>query len=352
MTSKFARAALFTCALLLTAPVLPPTRAGAQTPVAAASTCANEIGAIDSKIQAFDQQVKEDVTGFLVDGAADAALADARSVLKNRTSPPSARIAAHSAYQTWIDSFERISKSYGVTLEELETCLATSGCDMLDFSKRQSQAFRKWMESYLSGATQDALARVRSTRSMLDGYVKQLGGTAAGSAMAAVQCMKQYERAQVANADVVDLNVPPTATATAPAPAPAPVAMRRGASKAKLAVVAVGVVGAGAALGYALNKLAEPDVSAVTGIAFSGGVGGFGAFFSVRITPAIDQIPISCTWRGSSGRQVSRSTTTSPGGSASCANADVASWPDATLTLIASVTGRESDLTISRVYYP
>lgn len=346
MTGKVERAGLLVLLVLsvVATLLLHPSRSFARTPSATASDCKAEVDAIDGKIQEFDKQVKKDATGFLIDGAASAALADARKVLQNRTSPPAARVAAHAAYQEWIDSFEQISATFGVTLEDLERCLMTSGCSMADFAKRQSQAFQKWMESYLSGSTQTALERVRAVRSMLDGYVKQLGGTAAGSAAAAVQCMKEYELAQVSNAGVVDASATPRGRMAAPA------AKKRGANVGAIALVSAGIVGGGLALGYALKEAEGSDVSAVTSIAFSGGVGGFGSFFSIRITPALDRIPITCTWRGNSGRQVTRSTVTSPGGTASCANSDVSSWPDATLFLSAIVTGRPELTTGTRVY--
>src|SRR6185436_1401414 len=49
----------------------------------------------------------------------------------------------------------------------------------------------------------------------------------------------------------------------------------------------------------------------VTGIAFSGGVGGFGAFVSGKITPAgLFGVSITCDWMGSLGSKATRTTTT------------------------------------------
>jgi hypothetical protein len=87
----------------------------------------------------------------------------------------------------------------------------------------------------------------------------------------------------------------------------------------------------------------------VTGIAFVPGVGGFGAFVNGKITPAgLFGIPITCDWVGNLGSKATRTTSTLSS-SFTCSNADVASWPDASIIISATVTG--TTLTTS-VHYP
>ncbi len=92
---------------------------------------------------------------------------------------------------------------------------------------------------------------------------------------------------------------------------------------------------------------APTNNTGVTGITFDGGVGGFGSFINVKITPLLYGISITCNWSGSSGSNATRTTTTL-GGNATCANSDVASWPDNIITITATVTG--TNLTATRIY--
>jgi hypothetical protein len=91
-----------------------------------------------------------------------------------------------------------------------------------------------------------------------------------------------------------------------------------------------------------------PTTGGVTGIVFSGGVGGFGAFINGKITPAgLSGISITCGWVGNLGSKATRTTTTLSS-NFTCSDADVASWPDNSLVISATVTG--SALTTSRTY--
>ena len=91
-----------------------------------------------------------------------------------------------------------------------------------------------------------------------------------------------------------------------------------------------------------------PPSGEVTGIAFSGGVGGFGSFINVKITPdGLFGVSITCDWVGNLGSKATRTTTTLHS-DATCSYADVASWPDSTGTITATVTG--TSLNVSTTY--
>ncbi|MEO8379574.1 MAG: hypothetical protein ABI779_07900 [Acidobacteriota bacterium] len=99
---------------------------------------------------------------------------------------------------------------------------------------------------------------------------------------------------------------------------------------------------------HATTTLAVGSAGGVTGIAFSGGVGGFGAFLNGAITPpGLSGISITCGWLGNLGRNAT-TTTTTLSSKFTCADADVASWPDPSLVISATVTG--TTLTTSRQY--
>jgi len=91
----------------------------------------------------------------------------------------------------------------------------------------------------------------------------------------------------------------------------------------------------------------DPPPGEVTGIAFSGGVGGWGSFVNVKITPdGLFGVSITCDWVGNLGNKATRTTTTLHS-DATCSNADVASWPDSTGTITATVTGTPLSVSIN-----
>jgi hypothetical protein len=98
----------------------------------------------------------------------------------------------------------------------------------------------------------------------------------------------------------------------------------------------------------AATTVTVSSAGGVTGIAFSGGVGGFGSFINGKITPAgLSGISITCGWVGNLGSKATRTTTTLSS-NFTCSDADVASWSDASIIISATVTG--TTLTTSRTY--
>ncbi len=92
----------------------------------------------------------------------------------------------------------------------------------------------------------------------------------------------------------------------------------------------------------------DPPPGEVTGIAFSGGVGGWGSFINVKITPdGLFGVSITCDWSGNLGSKATRTTTTLHS-DATCSNSDVTMWPDTSLTITATVTG--TSLSVSTTY--
>jgi hypothetical protein len=90
----------------------------------------------------------------------------------------------------------------------------------------------------------------------------------------------------------------------------------------------------------------DPPPGEVTGIAFSGGVGGWGSFINVKITPdGLFGVSITCDWVGNAGSSATRTTTTLHS-DATCSNSDVVSWPDSSITITATVTGTPMSVSI------
>ncbi len=97
-----------------------------------------------------------------------------------------------------------------------------------------------------------------------------------------------------------------------------------------------------------INELPTPAPNGVTGIEFTGGVGGWGSFANVKISPAgMSGVLITCEWTGNLGSKAT-STTTTLNSTAVCSNAGVFSWPDTSITITATVTG--TSLKTSIVY--
>ena len=91
-----------------------------------------------------------------------------------------------------------------------------------------------------------------------------------------------------------------------------------------------------------------PSSCSISSIIFTSNPSGFG-FINGVITPALSNIPITCTWRGNLGSTSTRNITTAPNGSFTCASSDVASWSDPSITITAAVTAC-TNVSVSRTY--
>ena len=357
MAFKNLRASMLV-ALMLASTFLVVSRAEAQ------GNCPEVIDQIDRETQAFNEEARKQNLNFLIDGGVSAAIADAGKMLKVKTAPSQASALDMDKHINTLESWEAIQASFGVSMKDLLECLGpNSNCSLIDFMAKQKEAFQQWMQTFLGDGTQAAIDRVTRAQSLLQNHVKQLSGTAAGSIKAAASCMSDYSQRAQAPRDVVDLGDPapkepavkePTVKEPAPkGPAPREPAVGRGPSGAR-AVLLGGTIAIAATAGvaaYVYSQNAGSDAASVTSIVHTGGVGGFGGLFNVRITPVLGNIGITCSWVGSSGSQATRTTVTSPGGTASCANNAVTSWPDRSLGLSARVTG--TDVTTgTRTYVP
>ncbi len=91
-----------------------------------------------------------------------------------------------------------------------------------------------------------------------------------------------------------------------------------------------------------------PPTCAVSSIVFTSNPSGNG-FINGAITPALGNIPITCTWRGNLGSTSTRNTTTAPNGSFTCSSSDIPSWSDTSITITAAVTAC-TNVSVSRTY--
>ena len=91
-----------------------------------------------------------------------------------------------------------------------------------------------------------------------------------------------------------------------------------------------------------------PSSCSISSIIFTSNPSGNG-FIHGAITPALGNIPITCTWRGNLGSTSTRNTTTAPNGSFTCSSSDIPSWSDPSITITAAVTAC-TNVSVSRTY--
>jgi hypothetical protein len=249
-----------------------PVTARAQAVISGGQSCSQMISKIDRDLGAFQKGMRDDTIDFIKSDALDAA-GDAVSPIID-SSPTLAGAAKAQEYidvlQRWRDTCSR----YRTTFEDLESCVNTKGCSLLDLAKRQNQALKEWLDGIVSDNSPASLERVRKASSLLRNYTTQLEGNLEGGVNGALSCLKDYQqRANYNNPDPVDLRPPPPATpAPAPVPAPAPKS-GGGASVGKL--VGVTLAGAAAVVGGVvlakeidkqLNDCSSQETAAMNGM--------------------------------------------------------------------------------------
>lgn len=244
--------------------------------VYAQSNCGQDVvDRIEREQQAFKADVDKQNADFLINGAQDAAIADASKVLKDATKTAAQKANAYDPFKAWLEEGERITQMYQATLADLGRCLESGppGC-LLDFAARQNEAFKRWMNSFLSEGTQTAIERVKAAESILQNHVTRLASVAQGDLHAAVASMNRcLDTAKQQQAQAVDTRTPeptPTETATPKPPEPPKTTSGSGGGMGAGTGIALlgGAIGGGLIYGLATKK------DATSGSSSSGSSGG------------------------------------------------------------------------------
>jgi hypothetical protein len=243
-----------------------------------------------NKIRAFDEEAKRQAMDFAVDTTVDVALGDARKILADKTIPSQASALQMELHKTKIETWEQIQKTFAVTVEDLWACMAPgSTCNMLDFMKKQKQAFQRWMQTFSSESTQGARERVGKARELLQNNVKQLAGNAIGSIGAAVACMDLHVKAGAA-ADPVDTGNPPQGAQTIP---------KKGGGPVPRILIAGGAAAATAVTLAKVLPTLTPSIadSSSTGSGSTGGSGvrGYDGTYDFQFSSATSSGPTTLT---------------------------------------------------------
>lgn len=181
----------------------------------AQGNCDQVLDQMAQDTEAFRNQLNRDAAGVVGDEAIGPALKEARRLVAEKVpTPESARLARE--VEGTLDSWEKVVKAFGASLEDMARCLKSSesGCFMRIVG-RQTEAMRYWMQALADQGTQAAIARVERMSKLVNDYVSRLGTNAVTHTSMGAGCVAQ----------VIDRAPPPPAppvTATTRAPAPPP----------------------------------------------------------------------------------------------------------------------------------
>lgn len=214
------------------------------------ANCAKEIDNIERETQAFDRDVRDQNLDFVKSDVKDAALSDIRRRLAGN--PTSEALFDLKDKKEKFDSWAEIVKNSGTTLEDLKTCIATKGCPLQEFAKRQNKALAIWIQSLGDEGINTATERVNNAASLIQGYASRTLSMAEGSALRAVEnCTEQFEQHAQANTQAkmeIQVTPPPPPPPSSGQPSGAETPPAKGPSAGAKAAAVVGGLALGGAI--------------------------------------------------------------------------------------------------------
>jgi hypothetical protein len=165
MVTSHKSVAVLLSAVLATSSFLAPVHAKTS------ADCAPEINRLQSETREFGRDVEEQVRAFTQAEVADASLNAMGTLLKNN--PTAAALSDLRNQKKKWDDWGELTKATATTLEDLSKCISTPGCSLIEFARRQNEAFRLWIQSLASDGLSAASERVSKAASLYRGYVNR-----------------------------------------------------------------------------------------------------------------------------------------------------------------------------------
>jgi len=199
------------------------------------ATCDTAIQAIEQQTAQLVRTVESDVRDYIKNDVVETSLSGIRSHYKNN--PTSEALFdlkdKWDKFNQYVDYLRRAR----VTLEDLQRCLATPGCALTEFAKRQHQAIAKWIQSLGNDSVNAATERVNKAARLIQNYADRSLNLAMRTAVAtAEQCNARFEEAATGR----------TVATTAPAGPPSAAGQSSSRSGGNTALRVIGGAAAGA----------------------------------------------------------------------------------------------------------
>lgn len=178
------------------------------------ASCAQVIERLERETQAFDRDVQAQSLDFLKSDVTDTALSGIRRRLAGK--PTSEALFDLKDKKEKFDSWAETVRNAGITLKDLQQCLATPGCSRIEFAKRQHQVLARWIQSLGNEAINAATERVNKAASLIQGYATRTLSLAMDSALTGVNnCTAQFEQSVMSTSAPVTTSAPTSGTSPA-----------------------------------------------------------------------------------------------------------------------------------------